>query len=379
MRRRLAVGALLVPALVSAELRWDVVYTGEQWANASGGLRTASAYLDNLDIKIATDDVFGIDGAEFFAYVLYNNGTEFSADIAGDLQTVSNIDAPEALRLYEFWLGFDVHSDVNLRLGLYDLNSEFDAIDTAALFINSSHGIGPDFSQSGENGPSIFPVTSLAARLRWDIDRQWSVQLGLFDAVPGDPDDVSKTTVRLDDGALGVVELAWQPGASRRVAAGHWRYSRESDPRLPAGRPEQNAGFYLLGEAALYTEGDSAEGLRGFLRYGVAEDAVNVFDSYLGAGLVYRGLLPGRPADRAGIAVARAIAGSPYRRSAALTGPVPERAETVFELTYRFGVAPWLTLQPDIQYTLDPGLDPALDNALSIGLRFEAAIGGASD
>jgi porin len=51
-----------------------------------------------------------------------------------------------------------------VKIGLYDLNSEFDVIEAAALFLNPSHGIGPDFAQSGRNGPSIFPVTSLAIR-----------------------------------------------------------------------------------------------------------------------------------------------------------------------------------------------------------------------
>ena len=39
-------------------------------------------------------------------------------------------------------------------------------ITNAAVRWTGSHGIGIDYSQSGLNGPSIFPVTSTAARLR---------------------------------------------------------------------------------------------------------------------------------------------------------------------------------------------------------------------
>jgi hypothetical protein len=35
---------------------------------------------------------------------------------------------------------------------------------SASLFLNSSFGIGPEFSQSGLEGPSIFPNTSVGAR-----------------------------------------------------------------------------------------------------------------------------------------------------------------------------------------------------------------------
>jgi porin len=33
----------------------------------------------------------------------------------------------------------------------------------------------------------------------------------------------------------------------------------------------------------------------------------------------------------------------------------------------------WLTLQPDLQYIVNPGLEPALRDAMVLGLRFELA------
>ena len=37
----------------------------------------------------------------------------------------------------------------SLRLGVYDLNSEFDALKTASLFLNSAHGIVRDHHPQG--------------------------------------------------------------------------------------------------------------------------------------------------------------------------------------------------------------------------------------
>ena len=54
-----------------------------------------------------------------------------------------------------------------MLVGLYDLNTEFDALESAGLFLNSSQGIGPEFAQSGLNGPSIFPTTTLGLRAKW--------------------------------------------------------------------------------------------------------------------------------------------------------------------------------------------------------------------
>ena len=163
-------------------------------------MATGSRYLDNLDITIDADgeQIAGLEGLQLFAYLLYNNGHSLNV-LTGAAQGVTNIEATEALRLYELWTQWNLGSgEQSLRVGLYDLNSEFDSIETAALFVNPSHGIGPDVSQTGHNGPSIFPVTSLGVRLMksWG---PWSAQMAVLDAVPGDLDHPERTTIRLSE------------------------------------------------------------------------------------------------------------------------------------------------------------------------------------
>jgi porin len=65
---------------------------------------------------------------------------------------VSNIDASDAWKIYEAWLKQSLFQDrLPVLAGLYDLNSEFDVIESAGLFLNSSHGIGADYSQTGSH------------------------------------------------------------------------------------------------------------------------------------------------------------------------------------------------------------------------------------
>jgi len=64
-------------------------------------------------------------------------------------------------------------------------------------------------------------------------------------------------------------------------------------------------------------------------------------------------------------------AGSDFKAARRLDDLGTDSRETSIELTYRAPITGWLTLQPDIQYIINPGLDPALDNALVISLRFE--------
>ena len=119
-----------------------------------------------MTIALDAEALWGLHGVEIFFYGLYNNGAPFSETILGDVQVVSNIETGvQALRLYEAWANVGISRRSELLFGLFDLNSEFDALESSALFLGSAHGIGTDISQAGLNGPSIFPVTALTLRL----------------------------------------------------------------------------------------------------------------------------------------------------------------------------------------------------------------------
>ncbi len=74
-----------------------------------------------------------------------------------------------------------------------------------------------------------------------------------------------------------------------------------------------------------------------------------------------------------GLGVAMAINGDPYKATQVAAGTPAADAETNIELTYRAPVTSWLTLQPDLQYVVDPGTSSTLDDAFVAGLRFEIA------
>lgn len=372
----LTVAAALCCLDVQAQPGWSVqaVYTGEVMRNADGGIRRATRYLDNLDLTASYAMQWFGEDAELFVYGLYNNAATFSENVVGDLQTVSNIDNAQNFRLYEAWYAQHFAGGRgSLKTGLIDLNAEFDAIETGGLFLNSSHGIAPDFSQSGENGPSIFPVTSLAMRVDYAVSERWRLRAGVFDAVPGDPDHPARNAISLNDGALWVAEADRTSVAGTRAVVGAWGYTvgaerwfAQTDAR------DRNRGVYAFIDAPLRSEaGDDAQGLHGFLRAGTARESVNQTGRYLGAGLVYTGLLPGRDADQLGLAVAAAFNGDTFKRARRAAGLPVDRAEVNLELSYRMPITDWLTLQPDLQYIIDPGAQGELKNALVLGLRFE--------
>jgi porin len=352
--------------------------------NAAGGIREGSAYLQNLDItfEIDLERLFGIPNDVLFAYFLWNDDSTFSDRYSGDAQVVSNIDTDEAFRLYEFWYEHAFSDSLSLRLGLYDLNSEFDAIDTAGLFLNSSHGIGADYAQTGQNGPSIFPSTSLTARLAWHFTERSSLRYALLDAVPGDPDDSSATSIEFNsgEGALHAVEFNHTTAAGSRFGIGGFAYTASFDSIADVDatgapvRRDGNNGIYGFLDMPVFDNPETGKSATAFFRYGMAEETLNPLDSYMGAGIVFNGLASSRPDDQFGIAIASARAGSEFRLA---TGSASH--ETTIELTYSAQVNDWLRIQPDLQIVINPGIDRVHDDAYVVGIRFELVRGFSFD
>jgi porin len=357
----------------------EAAYTGEIWSQASGGIASGVRYLDNVSVALDIDAerAFGFPRTRIYSNAFFNNGDGLCAELVGAAQCVSNIEASRAARVYEVWSEWASASGADsVRFGLYDLNSEFDSIETAGLFINPSHGIGADFAQSGEQGPSIFPVTALGVRARRDMGA-WSIQAAALDAVAGDPDRPGRSAIKLsrDDGALLVGEVDYRRDSGARFGAGAWRYTAEHDDLETGGPRDDNGGFYLLAESPRVFEAASGAGLNAFVRLGEAEANINPIERYLGAGVVYSSASTSGRARQLGLAAAIAELGSPYRRALASEGQATTSREYAWEATYRREMSSWLTLQADVQYIDNPGMDPQLHGSWTVGLRVEVAGG----
>lgn len=367
---------------------FELVYTGELVSNTAGGLSQRSEYLENGDVMLSIDaeKLMNWKGASFSFYALGDRGGSAS-ELVGDVQGVSNIESDDTWKLYEAWYQQNFAQDrLSLLFGLYDLNSEFDVTENAGLFLNSSFGIGPDYSQSGQNGPSIFPTTSMAIRARYQPSDAFYIQSAVFDGVPGDPDDPSGTQIQLggNDGVLIATEVAYLTGTGEdsetpysKFALGGWFYSAEFDDISEVdnlGEPIKrsgNKGLYIIGEQTVYREQDQSQGLALFARVGFANTSINQIGSYFGGGLVYSGLIPGRDEDQIGLAIAAAVNGNKFEQAMSDLGTPVESAEIVLELSYKLQVLPQLAIQPDLQYVINPSTDPNVKNALLLGTRFE--------
>jgi porin len=128
-----------------------------------------------------------------------------------------------------------------------------------------------------------------------------------------------------------------------------------------------NYGIYGVMDQQIYQHG--AQGISLFVRSGGAPSNTNFVDYYVDGGFNFTGFIPGRDLDVAGIAVARSHVSDDFSDSQVAQGNPPSTAETVIEATYKVQIAPWWTIQPDVQYIVTPSGVQYSHNATVIGLR----------
>lgn len=360
-----------------------IEYKADLWNVTSGGLRHDVVYNDNLDVKFAIDNekLLGIKGNNAMISFLNNNGGEPNAHGIGSVQGIDNIEtSTNTFKLYELW---DEQSFFNDKLavlaGLRDLNAEFAVTDISANFLKPTMQVGQSFAQSGQNGPSIFPTTSLAGRVKVVPVSNTYISVAAFDGVPGNPNEPHGTHIDLhkNDGWLLISEAGYAPANSlNKLAIGGWMYTEKMDDQVDvdgSGNPVKRRmeGAYLLSSYQFYANEKTNKNAGAFFRAGVADGDTAQVDWDYELGLVGSGWVPTRTNGEIGLGLSQSHNSDKYMQSQA---GAADRNEYGYELYYRDTLIHGISVQPDFQYIVNPGTDKTIENATVFGLRFDVSL-----
>ncbi len=395
-----------------------LIETSENLNAISGGVRQRAIYegRTELGLDIDFEKAFGLHGGLFHVNAYQIHGRGLSANALGNnLLTASNIEATRATRLFDLYYQQTFFDDtLSVRIGQLAADDEFIISQYATNFVNSTFGF-PGFTAADlPSGGPAFPLATPAVRVKYNFSDRLSLQTALFNGDPaGRPDgrgpqirNPSGTTFNTDQGALVFTELAYSVGGDKEGttlpatykigsfyhsgAFADLRFDHQgrslADP-ASTGKPRNlqgNYGFYGVVDQMLFREaGTDDHGLSGFLRIGVAPEDRNLVSFYADFGLSYKAPFAGRDNDSANIGFALAKISDraadldrDVRHIGGLATPVRDH-EAVLEANYRFMAAPWWLIQPDFQYSINPGgtvpfanhPTRAVPNATIVGLR----------
>jgi porin len=400
-------------ALKDKGIDLTLVYIGETLSVLSGGLARRSSYEGRFEFSVDADldKLIGWKGAttHVTAYQIHNGGRN-AADNVGNISDPSNIDAFATTRLFTAWFQQNAFDDrVSLRIGQLAADDEFLTSQTASGLINGTFGWADMFAANLHSGGPAYPLATPGARLAVKATDALTLQTALFSGDPAGKDctdipqrcDRYGTTFSFSGGLLWMGELQYAVNQGKDAIGmpgvyklGAWYASADYndlhfgidgtgaqvslgvDSTATPLTHRGNSGLYGVADQMIWRGKESSLNL--FARGGFSPSDRNLVSYYIDAGAGLKGPLSGRPDDTLTFGFAYAKISKDAAAVDQDTAPavIVRDYEAVFELNYTLQIAPWWTLQPDLQYIVHPngGQNPndatvRLENAFVTGLR----------
>ena len=395
-----------------------VNYIGETLSVLSGGLHRHTSYEGRLEFSLDTDlqTLAGWkDGSTRITIFDIKGGTNNAAQNVGSIADPSNIDEHATTRLSTLWFQQKLFDDrLSMRVGQLASDDEFFLSPTAGGLINATFGWTGMLGANIHSGGPAYPLSAPGARIAFKPNERLTLLTAVFPGDPAgrdcnrDPQDCNHrgTTFSFSGGALWMNELQYPINQDKITQAlpgiyklGAWyatadyadkHYGRNgvggvvslADPAaVEPLNHSGNWGFYGLADQTVARWGERS--LSVFMRGGIQPNDRNLISYHVDGGAGVKGLLPGRSQDLLTFGFAyRRISSSAValdRDTLAANGaPYPIRNyEMQVELNYSAQIAPWWTLQVDLQHIRHPGgrvPDPAdpnriVSDALVVGVR----------
>ena len=375
---------------------WGVIptatYVADIQGNPTGGLIHKLRYVHDIGVDLVLDmqRMIGWPGAHFHVSMSSRAGNDLSADI-GNAFTVAQSCCQLTTRLvtlaYEQSL---LEHRLNIRLGRISTGDDFLTSRLYWLFVNNGFDGNPLAVQL--NVPYFtYPNAAWGARVRARPLPDVYVAAGVYD---GNPAVTANSAHGVDfsfggDGVLLAFEAGYEPAhhSDDGGLPGHYkiggyyhtgRFCRflfgfpSDDCPQPSEAEYGNGGYYILLDQMVYREAGS-QGLWPFVPLLFAPNKeISTYPFFFSGGLTYEGLIPGRDQD---IAVAGVVYGS-YSSALRATqvGSAKQDFEMVVEWGYIITLAPWLHIQPDMQYVIKPGGTGTIPDSFVIGAQIAANI-----
>ena len=350
--------------------------------NVSGGVKQGTTMQGVTTATLqANTDSWGLAGGKLNVSALQIHGENLSPYYLDDLQTANGDESENATRLWELWYdqAFD-HDAFDIKIGQQSIDQEFVVSKNSGLFVNTAAGWPLVPTSDLYAGGPTYPLSSLGVRAKASASKDVTILAGVFDDnPPGGPfiddpqsDDAGGVRFNLNTGVLFIAELQYALNQSGTYKLGFWYDTapfpdQSSDTASPAQR-HGNFSIYGVVDQTIWTEGGSGgRSLNVFARLMGAPADRNLISFSANGGVTLTAPLPGRKNDTAGIDLG-------VGQVSGQTTPA-RGAETLIELTYQAQLTPWLQLQPDAQFVLNPG--GGIDNPgnPSQPLRDEVVVG----
>lgn len=345
------------------------------WANLSGGRRTGIRHDGYAEFGVDADlaRAAGWRGAQLHAQWISYHGGKPSPELVGQFpaDNLSGSEAEdESIRFYTIYLEQRLFDDVlRIKAGQLAADDDFMQSQVGAEFQNGMFG---DMTSLGIGlRLPIYPLAAPGLYVEVRPAAPFFVRTAVY---TGDSGDDETSNFGFDWGfdheagaafageVGGSLDFAGRRGALLVGALGSTGRVKEL-----SNRKRGTASVYAIAEQEIFAERPGVPTLSAYVRFGYSvRESLATQRWRIDGGLVRYGVL-GRREDRVGVAFGYTRFGRTFVDVARESGENAARSQALVELTYRAQLAPWLSLQPDLQYIFDPFFNR--NDAFAVGLQ----------
>ena len=177
----------LRPALAQYGVTLTILENIETFGNLSGGVTQGleAKGLTTVTLQMDTEKAFGLKGGTLNVSGLQIWGGDFSTDNLMVLQTLTDIDAPAGVRLWELWYQQKFGDKFDIKIGEQSLDEEFIIAPSGnSLFINGVSGWPGLPTVDLPGGGPAYPLAGLGVRGRAQVTDSVTVLAGVFNGSP---------------------------------------------------------------------------------------------------------------------------------------------------------------------------------------------------
>ncbi len=341
-------------------------YTAGSWSNLGGGRDTGTRYEGfafwRVDFDIEKLSRGAWPGAALRVSAQSYHGGKPTEALVGTTfaQATTNWEAEDHVRVYHLFLEQRLFADrLRVQAGQIAADDHFLFSDYGQLFVNGIFGDNTSFAQS-PNAP-VYPVAAPGVYAELRVTEAWLARVGVYTGDVGEDETDNHGFEWSLGGSEGVsvfaeIEARASPfGLPSKWKLGAFRNTGEKTEFKSGSTTDGEHAFYTLLDQALLVDARGTTRLAAYFRaqWGPKDDR-NVIKWIFDGGINVFEPLPGRRYDAFGVAFSRVDFGSDYQDSRRRDGDDVTGSSWVVEVTYSIAVTPWLVLQPDFQYFLDP-------------------------
>lgn len=358
--------------LEDAGIEFSAGYVGDFASAWSGNYSRTSALASLTDINVAFDleQLLGLPRTLAYVDAYSITGRDPSRAI-GDFQGLSNIEGSSVQQIAETWVETWL-SDVRVKVGKVDFNSEFGFVESSGEFVNSTAAVSPSIIAY-----PTYPNPAMSVNVFYTPSETFYVGAAIYDGSNADGVNTGSrgpSTFFSSDRSnsyflCGEVGYAWPGGGSwgsGRAALGAFHHTA-TFARFDGGTDDGTSGLWLSVEQRLWRENPTEEddqGVAAFVTLGFADAHVSPCGSSYAFGVEWRGAVPGRDFDVLGFGAFLADLSDDV-------GAGTPEDELALELLYKIQLTPAVSIKPELQWISHPGGLAGVDDVLVGLLRVE--------